>query len=121
LIFNLDVKNVNNYYPILKFFKGFVLITKLGTVETQEDSNNIWIIDFYNYKTLGELENELDSNDNDKSNNVIEILKKNLTEILEIVNSSNFSNVPINTKLTLQDLNFLSLAYHKGIETQPQG
>jgi hypothetical protein len=52
LIFNLDVKNVNNYYPILKFFKGFVLITKLGTVETQEEIDDIWIIDFYNYKTL---------------------------------------------------------------------
>ena len=30
-----NVKNVNNYYPILKFFKGFVLITKLGTVKAQ--------------------------------------------------------------------------------------
>jgi len=119
LIFNLDVKNVNNYYPILKFFKGFVLITKLGTVETQEEIDDIWIIDFYNYKTLGELEDVSDiDSPSTESNTVINDLKNNLTEILKIINSNNISNIPINNKITLQDLNFLSLAYYKGIETR---
>jgi len=106
----IDVKPVRNYYPILKFFKGFILITKLGIDENLKD---IWIVDYFNYKTLGELDIEPE----EKSLNVVETIESNLKNILFVEEATSIINSsPVLLKLL--DLDNLSLAYFRGIETR---
>ena len=116
LLFNLDVKNINNYYPILKFFKGFIIITKLGNTQSIDEN---WIIDFYNYKTLGELVNfpENAGDDKDDKSNLLDNLRKNLKYLLDLSENVDLNKVKI-SNLTLQDLDFLSLAYYRTWETR---
>jgi len=112
LLFNLDVKNVNNYYPILKFFKGFILITKLGNTQTLDEN---WIVDFYNYKTLSEFENGQEEPGRE-SGSIVGDLKRNLEYLLSI-EQVNILNESFKL-LTLRELDSLSLAYFRGWETR---